>query len=232
MANAWYAFYPGDYGRDTAHLSMVEDSAYRRLLDHYYSTERPISTNVEHVVRICRAFAPGEQEAVRFVLQQFFTEQSDGWHNRRVDLELQKRQEIAEKRSKAGKVSAQKRSPSSSTHEPTSVEQVFTQPQSQPQILSPSSPAGFCFSSENNTLTTGNPRAREERFTPRDHIEKDLRKIREAEKEVEPIVRAQPKLGADEVDELICERAGISVIRLFEAREFQRLRPISERASA
>jgi len=100
---------PGDYGRDTAHLSLTEDGAYRRLLDHYYSTGRPIPTNVEQVFRICRPFVPAEQETVRSVLQQFFTQESDGWHNHRVDRELDKAREISEKRSKAGKESGRKR---------------------------------------------------------------------------------------------------------------------------
>jgi hypothetical protein len=29
VSNQWYAHYPGDYGRDTAHLSLVEHGAYR-----------------------------------------------------------------------------------------------------------------------------------------------------------------------------------------------------------
>ena len=38
MARQWYSFYPGDYGRDTGHLSLIEHGAYRTLMDHYYAT--------------------------------------------------------------------------------------------------------------------------------------------------------------------------------------------------
>ena len=106
MANTWYAFYPGDYGRDAAHLSLMQDGAYRRLLDYYYSTGNPIPTLVEQVFRICRAFAPEEHEAVRFVLEQFFVEESDGWHSRRADRELAKARDVTKKRRKAGRESA------------------------------------------------------------------------------------------------------------------------------
>jgi len=62
MGDAYYRFFPGDYLRDTGDLSMVEDCAYRRLLDHYYSEERLPSENLR-LYRICRATAPDEQRA-------------------------------------------------------------------------------------------------------------------------------------------------------------------------
>jgi uncharacterized protein YdaU (DUF1376 family) len=211
---------------------MMEDSAYRRLLDHYYSTERPIPTPVEQVLRICRAVAPAEQDAVRFVLQHFFTKQSDGWHNPRVDRELQIRHELTEKKSKAGKASAQKRSSARATPEPTSVEQVLTQPQPQSgrQFPSPSSAAGFSFSSENKTLTTSNTRARV--YTDEDFLARDLRKLRDAENEMEIVIKAQPNLAPEEIFEMTCERAGVSVADGLRAKEYQRKWPAAESVSA
>ena len=41
MKNFWYPHYPGDYGRDTGHLSLIEHGAYRLLLDHCYMTAKP-----------------------------------------------------------------------------------------------------------------------------------------------------------------------------------------------
>jgi uncharacterized protein YdaU (DUF1376 family) len=138
MANPWYAFYPGDYRRDTAHLSLLQDGAYRRLLDNCYATGKPIPTHVEQVFRICSAFVPEEQAAVRSVLKEFFTLREDGWHNRRVDRELAKVHEIREKRSKAGRQSARKRK---ATHEGTHVGHMFPQPQPQSQPQSQKSKA-------------------------------------------------------------------------------------------
>jgi len=99
----WYAFYVGDYLRDTAHLSMTEHGAYRQLLDHYYSTKQPLPANAEQLHRICRAFGEQEQSAVAKVAEQFFRIESGFLRNKRVDEELEKQKCISKKRSKAAK---------------------------------------------------------------------------------------------------------------------------------
>ena len=38
----YYNFHIGDYQSHTHHLSIIEDIAFRRLLDHYYLHELPI----------------------------------------------------------------------------------------------------------------------------------------------------------------------------------------------
>jgi uncharacterized protein YdaU (DUF1376 family) len=38
MSVHWLPWYIGDHKRDTAHLSTLEDGAYRRLIDHYWMT--------------------------------------------------------------------------------------------------------------------------------------------------------------------------------------------------
>jgi uncharacterized protein YdaU (DUF1376 family) len=157
MSNPWYAFYPGDYGRDTAHLSLAEDGAYRRLLDYLYSTGRPIPAGGEQAFRICRAFYPPEQAAVTSVLSQFFFEEPDGLHNKRADVELAKSKQITADRVRAGQASALKRELAAKKAEvkreakkghlgkptrvgsnvgssvPTSVQHLSPQPQPQPQ---------------------------------------------------------------------------------------------------
>lgn len=105
----WYAHYFADYARDTAHLSMLEHGAYRLMLDHYYSTRTPLPTDVERVLRLCRAFVQAEQDAVRLVLKEFFDLREDGWHNERADEEIRKAAELRDKCSAAGQASARKR---------------------------------------------------------------------------------------------------------------------------
>lgn len=97
----WYARYPGDYGRKTRHLSMMEHGAYALLLDHYYNTGAPLPANAVQLHRICMAFDEAEQAACMTVLHEFFVLRDDGWHNDRADDELLKRSEISEKRSKS-----------------------------------------------------------------------------------------------------------------------------------
>ena len=66
----YYQFNIGDYVSHTRHLSPIEDIAYRRLLDAYYLSERPLNIGVTSVARQIgmREF---EQE-VRLVLEEFF----------------------------------------------------------------------------------------------------------------------------------------------------------------
>lgn len=87
MMNIWYAHYPGDYGRDTAHLSLAQHGAYRLLLDHYSSTAAPFSSDVMVLHRICRAFEQIEKDAVNSVLAEFFKLCADGYHNARADVD-------------------------------------------------------------------------------------------------------------------------------------------------
>ncbi|MGH9493534.1 MAG: YdaU family protein [Candidatus Sulfotelmatobacter sp.] len=101
--NCWYARYPGDYLRDTAHLLLTEHGAYGLLLDHYYSTEGPLPASRDALYRICRAFTDAERAAVDSVLAQFFTLQSEGYRNARADRELKKRAEKRRKLSDAGR---------------------------------------------------------------------------------------------------------------------------------
>lgn len=97
----WYPRYPGDYGRKTAHLSLVEHGVYALLMDYAYSNDGIIPANAVQVHRICRAFAGEEQDACMRVLHEFFDLREDGWHNERVDEEMLKRGNISEKRAKA-----------------------------------------------------------------------------------------------------------------------------------
>ena len=97
----WYARYPGDYAQKTKHLSMIEHGAYALLLDHYYSTEKPLPACAMQLHRICMAFADAEKDAVHTILEQFFILTDEGYVNDRVEAELEKRNNISEQRQKA-----------------------------------------------------------------------------------------------------------------------------------
>lgn len=88
-------FYPhfiGDYARDTAHLSLEQDAIYRRLLDHYYATERPLPADVEAIARIARCENDSHRGSVRYVLGSFFLQdsQTGAYHNARADREIER----------------------------------------------------------------------------------------------------------------------------------------------
>lgn len=85
----FYKHHIGDYASHTAHLSWLEDCAYSRLLRLYYRTEKPIATDRKLVCRLIGARASCEKAAIESVLLEFFTLCDDGWHQKRVDEEIQ-----------------------------------------------------------------------------------------------------------------------------------------------
>lgn len=92
-------WFPGDYLRDTLHLTWLEDLAYRRLLDIYYSTEKPLPGDEQKLFRMVRANVTEEQTAVRSVLDAFFSRSQGGlWHNTRADTEIRKRAQWRERK--------------------------------------------------------------------------------------------------------------------------------------
>lgn len=94
----FYKHHIGDYAQATAHLSFVEDAAYSRMLRKYYAEEKPLPADTKAVQRLVAARTKEEREAVETVLQEFFTLQADGWHNKRADAELAGNRELDEDR--------------------------------------------------------------------------------------------------------------------------------------
>jgi uncharacterized protein YdaU (DUF1376 family) len=68
---------------------MVEDGAYRRLLDRYYATEEPLPTDETVLFRVIRARTGEEQNAVRIILLEFFRLTDAGWTQKRCDVEIE-----------------------------------------------------------------------------------------------------------------------------------------------
>lgn len=100
----YYPFHIGDYLRDTAHLSVMEDGAYRRMLDLYYASEKPLPLDLVWLCRLLRAESDEEKEAVQFVLQHFFEKFEHGWVSKRAEAEIK----AANKRTKAARLNGKK----------------------------------------------------------------------------------------------------------------------------
>ncbi|MDM0043751.1 YdaU family protein [Variovorax dokdonensis] len=75
----------GDYAEATAHLSILEDGAYSRLIRKYYATERALPAEIDRVQRLVGARSDEERAAVDAVLHEFFELRADGWHQDRCD---------------------------------------------------------------------------------------------------------------------------------------------------
>lgn len=104
----YYQFNIGDYVSHTRHLSLMEDLAFRRLLDFCYLHEAPLEGTAEQVAR---KIGMREQAAeVESVLLEFFVLGDDQrWHNARVERELAAFDEKREAAVRAGKASAKAR---------------------------------------------------------------------------------------------------------------------------
>jgi len=81
----YYRFYPGDYARDTGHLSLIEHGAFIVLLNTYYSTGNPLPVDMAILNRIARATTGDERKAVQSVVNQFFRKDGDFYRNRKAD---------------------------------------------------------------------------------------------------------------------------------------------------
>lgn len=88
----YYEHHLGDYAKNTAHLTMTEDGAYRRLIDAYYIREKPLPGDLKDVCRLARANTKPERDAVKAVLEEFFHLGADGWHHHRCDAEIDRYQ--------------------------------------------------------------------------------------------------------------------------------------------
>ncbi len=91
-----YPHHIGDYLKDTAHLTMIEDGAYRRLLDLYYQHEQPLPADKRQVYRLARATTPAERKAVDTILSEYFTATPDGHRHSRCDEEIEQYQAVNE----------------------------------------------------------------------------------------------------------------------------------------
>ena len=97
----YYQFHIGDYKSHTHHLTVLEDIAYRRLLDHYYLHEAPIKQR-----DIARQIGMRDHEQeVLSVLNEFFVSTDKGFVSARADEEIAKYREMVD----AGKRGAVKR---------------------------------------------------------------------------------------------------------------------------
>jgi uncharacterized protein YdaU (DUF1376 family) len=99
----YYPFHIGDYISHTRNLSLLEDLAYRRLLDECYLHEQPLVTGIEALAR--QIGMRDHVTEVKYVLETFFQLTDAGWINARAMQEIEKYKGYAA----AGKRGAEKR---------------------------------------------------------------------------------------------------------------------------
>jgi uncharacterized protein YdaU (DUF1376 family) len=114
----YFNFNIGDYASHTRHLSLLEDLAYRRLIDAYYLAEKPFTGSPADIAKDIGMTS--QIEEVYYVLSKFFEQDVSGWFNKRCDEEIAKYHEKQEQAVRAGKASAKARfNKRSTTVQPT-----------------------------------------------------------------------------------------------------------------
>lgn len=97
----YFSFHIGDYAAHTKHLSLIEDLAYRRMLDLYYTNEKSLPVEPEKVARLIgmREY----MQEVSNVLSDFFLKTEDGYISKRCDEEISRYHAKAERAKQANK---------------------------------------------------------------------------------------------------------------------------------
>ena len=132
----YYQFNIGDYLSHTKHLDLMEDLAYRRLLDLYYLHERPLNSGIASVAR--QIGMRDHENEVKSVLEEFFHLSDDGWINHRADKEIKHFHGKIDQASRAGKASAERRMSGRSTDvQLTNNHKPITNNQIKPSICPP-----------------------------------------------------------------------------------------------
>lgn len=94
-------FHIGDWETSTRLLSPTEKGIYIDLIMLYYSVERPLMRS--ECDRIARAYTAEEREAMRYVLERFFTIEGESYRLARCDKEIDIVQQKSEKAKKSAK---------------------------------------------------------------------------------------------------------------------------------
>ena len=113
----YYQHHIGDFIKATARLSDTQAMGYLRLLWMYYDSEKPLKPEAKVL-----AFQIGATvEETEMLLESFFWLAENGWHHTRCDKEIEDYRQFLNKKSNAGKASAEQRKNKSSSI----VQQVF-----------------------------------------------------------------------------------------------------------
>lgn len=106
----YYQHHIGDFNNATRHLNLTERALYRDLIEMYYDAETAIDgRDFNRLARKLLCRSEEEQQALRFVLGEFFEEDNGLYKQRRCEREIEHYHAQREQQSRAGKASAAKR---------------------------------------------------------------------------------------------------------------------------
>lgn len=98
------------FNNATRHLTRVERSLYRDLIELYYDSEKPLpADNFDRLARLALANSDDEKAALRYVLSEFFTESNGLYVHDYCDEQIEKFYNNTTAKALAGKASAKAR---------------------------------------------------------------------------------------------------------------------------
>jgi len=119
-----YPHHIGDYIKDTAHLDPTEDGIYRRMLDLYYTSEKPLDAHQERLCRRIRVDFERYKGVVDALLMEFFQRTDEGWRHARCDREILKYQSRSDANRENGKAGGRPRNPRKSEKKPNGLRKI------------------------------------------------------------------------------------------------------------
>ncbi len=101
----WYPWYIRDFRRDTLHLSLAEEGAYRRLIDQYMEQRGPLIDDDASLARLA-GVGLDEWLMVAPKVRGFFQPKDGKLHHKRCKQELDAQNERFKRHSERGKKAA------------------------------------------------------------------------------------------------------------------------------
>ena len=105
----YYQFNIKDYSFATIRMTLIEDLAFRRMLDLYYESEKPLPCELKRVSKLIGM--SDHQEEIRSILNEFWTETELGWVNDRAEKEIVAYQAKADTARANGKLGGRPKKP-------------------------------------------------------------------------------------------------------------------------
>ena len=99
----YYQHNIADYRKDTTHLTLLEHGCYRQLLDQFYLDETPLPLEEDKLFRLFNARSEDEKNAIRNVINDFWTKTEDGFIQGRSKTEIDGYKERIEVATKSAK---------------------------------------------------------------------------------------------------------------------------------
>ena len=135
MSLPYFPLYPTDFDGKTAHLTLLEDGAYNRLLRLCWKTPGcRIPADEAWIMRQMRARSPEEQEAVRTILDEFFTVRGGFYTNKKLSEIYVASSDAHERRKNAGSKGGKAKALKTNKSEPSNAVAKPKQPEPEPEI--------------------------------------------------------------------------------------------------